>query len=281
MDRRTGRQWILSAGLTLIAGISTVVAELPTMQERRWLGYYAGFANRNYEFRMTPQGEAKIKVIGKNDKVIGANHAVSIDFVVEEILPDGRVARKPIIGESIQSEQPATAKIAGAGIVIRGKVKGDATFEIFLDESRGSLLFGGRLLHSGSSQNPLRLSIQAKFNDLLPSKPDLSDRKKAKAFEQKTKGDRLQYVHVDGERGKLSISDVADVSALSGPGIKSMELEVSIHQGKKFEFAASDHSSMILINKGEIPLSKGFTVSWAADIAKDPEGKARFSITVR
>jgi hypothetical protein len=85
----------------------------------------------------------------------------------------------------------------------------------------------------------------------------------------------------DKKRIKHSPGDPVNATELSGPGVKALQMEVSTYQGKKFEFLASENSSMMLINQDSKPLHSGFSIRWTADIAKDPEAKARLSIEAK
>jgi hypothetical protein len=44
---------------------------------------------------------------------------------------------------------------------------------------------------------------------------------------------------------------------------------------------ASENSSITLENKPPAALVEGFSMTWTADVAKDPEGKARLSFGMK
>ena len=271
--------WV--AGLVVVAEISPVSAELPAMQEKEWLGYFVGFANKKYQFGLTAQGKATIRLTGKDDGMISQKLVIPVDFIVEEIAPDGKVTVKYAQPESLESAQPATNK--PQDVTIKGKVTGGATFEMYIDEDRGVMAFGGRVLDPGTLKNPLRFSIRVKIPDVYADANKGIDKKEQKAFEEKAKSDRVQLSWTDGKRVKQDADKAVDANSkeLNGPGIAAAQITLSPYLGKKLEFVSSANSAMNLVGEKAAPLHSGFSLVWIADQAKDPGGKARLSFEVK
>jgi hypothetical protein len=270
------------AGLLGLAGVSPVSAELPGLEENEWLGYFVGFKNKKFQFAITSQGKAAIKVIGKKGEPLNQKLTIPVEFLVEEIRPDGKISEKNLKPETLESAQPATNK--PQQIVIHGKVTGEASFEISINEDRGVISLGGRLLDPGTlTKNPVRFSIRLKFPDAYPYQKATGDKKEEKELKEKTKNDRLQLSWTDGTRVKLPTDKPVDAGSkeINGPGIAAMQVEFSSYDEKKFEFTASKSSSMTLSSAQSAPLYEGFTLTWMADPAKDPEGKERLSFEVK
>lgn len=270
----------VTAGLLVLAGIGSARAELPTMNERAWLGHFLGFETKKYRFGMTDQGKAMIQVLDKQGKPLAKRLDISVDFLVEEFFPDGKITARTIRPTSLESPHPASNNIDNA--VIRGTATGDARFEIFLNEERGVLSLGGRMLDPGSLKNPTRFSIQLRFPEVYPSS-EFDDKRKTRAFESKLRGDRLQLTWTDNKRVRQSIGDKIDASSaeVNGPGIAAVQIDFSTHEGNRFEIATVGNSAIRLSNNGAAPLHTGFNLNWTADPEKDPEGKARLVIEVR
>jgi|GEM_PF-601365 len=270
-------------------GVFSAKAELPTLDDRKWVGNFLALENKHYHFSVSTRGRGKVEVVGKQGKTIGEMSAVTVDFVIQETLPDGKTVTKTVQAESLESPQPAALKLAN--VVIRGKVTGDAAFEAYLNEERGTLSLGGKLLNPGTLKNPLRFGIRVNFparytnsNDKPGENDSKADAKKAaKALEEKSEKDRLQLKMMDGKSRKQSLTDAVDASTaeVNGPGIAALSLETSSYQEKKIMLLASENSSMTLSNTSAKPLNTGFSVIWTADSAKDPEAKARLSIDVK
>lgn len=282
MNVKKSRWALLAAGLMGATGISPLSAALPTMSQKEWLGYFVGVQNRTFQFGLTSEGKAAIRVMGKKGDPLSSNMTIPVEILVEETLPDGKTTERKIMPGTLESAQPATDK--PKDVVIRGKVTGGASFEVFVSEERGGISLGGRMLDPGTLKNPVRFAIALKFPNVYASaKKGGGDKKEVKAFEDKTKRDRLQLVWTDKTRVKPSLSEKTDANSkeINGPGITAAQLELSPYDGRGFEITASENSSMRLSNKQAGPLHEGFSLTWTADPAKDPEGKARLSIDVK
>jgi hypothetical protein len=257
------------------SGFQPASAELPMINQTPWLGHFAVFANKRFQFAVTAQGKITLIPIGDNDKPVANSLEIPVEISVEEIRPDGKITVK-----TLESAQPANRKFENA--VLRGKVTGEASFELTLEQARGVISLGGRLLDPGTlTKNPLRFSILIKFPSAYRS-DNRRDKREQKAFEKKTGDDRLDLTWIDGKRKKQAFTEKVDASskALGGPGIAAAEVEISSYKGRKFEFIASRNSTLALANeKG--PLHEGFEIRWLPDPAKDPQGKARLSLEVR
>ncbi len=257
-----------------------VAARLPTLEKQPWMGYYAVFSNRHFRFGMSAHGKLILVPLDEQGEPVPKTLVVPVEITVEEILPTGKTIVKQLKPETLQAAQPATDKLAR--VVIRGKVTGDASFELTLEQNRGLISLGGRLLDPGSLSNPLRFSIRLKFPAAY-SKNKTFDKKESKAFENKIAGDHLDLKWTDGKRKKQSFDNAVDATAkeLNGPGIATAEIEISAYQGKKFLLGNSGNSRMTLSNNKSAPLHEGFAIHWWPDPAKDPEGAARLSLEVR
>jgi hypothetical protein len=273
---------LLAAGLILIGGALTAGADLPQMLDKEWAGYFVGFRNRKFQFSVTPQGEGEIRVIGGKDEPLARRLTIPVEFVVEEISPDGKAKTRAILPESLQSAQAATDK--PKQIAFQGKVRGDAGFEVFIHEDGGLISLGGRMLEPGAAaKNPLRFSIRAQIPDIYPSEKNGGDKKGIEKFEKRSENDRLLLTWTDGKKVKPAIGKPVDAGSkeINGPGIATAQVAFSAYDEKRFEFAASENSRINLSGRRVAPLHQGFFITWTADPVKDPEGKARLNLEVR
>lgn len=272
---------MLAAGLISMVGNLTASAELPQMLDKEWAGYFVGFQNKKFQFSVTPQGEGAIRVIGGKDELLARRLTIPVEFVVEEILPDGKAKARAILPETLQSAQAATDKPKQIGF--QGKVRGDAGFEVFIHEERGVISLGGRLLNSGTVKNPLRFSLRVTIPDIYPSEKNGGDKKGIEAFEKRSENDRLQLTWTDGKKVRPAIDKPVDAGSkeINGPGIATAQVAFSAYDEKKFEFVAAENSRISISGRRVAPLHQGFFITWTADPAKDPESKARLNLEVR
>lgn len=270
-----------AAGLIGIAGILPASAELPSLSEKDWLGYFVGVKTRSFMFGITPDGKATIKVLNDKGDPVSLKLTIPVEFRIEETMPDGKVIGRAMKPESLESAQAATIK--PKDVVFKGLVTGDIGFEVFVTEERGGISLGGRLLDSGALKNPTRFCITVKVPNAYPDVKVEEDKRAKKAFEDKIKGDRVQVSRTDGKREKISMAKpvAGDSPDVTGPGLSGVQIEASSFNDRKIEFTASPNSSIALTNSSKQPLGDGFSLVWKADSAKDPEGKARLQIGVK
>lgn len=264
------------------AGVPSCFAELPSLSEKKWLGYFIGFENKKFGYGFTVQGKSLIKVTGMKGVPLSRKLAIQVDFVVEEILPNGKTYVRPILPESLESSQPAGNE--PKNVAIRGKVKGDASFEVTVDEGHGSISLAGRLVNKGTLvKNPVRFSIQMKFPNAYPYAKRDGDKERKEAFEEKIRNDRMSVTWTDGKRIKQTTGKVVDASSgeVNGPGISALQVEFGSYAGKKIGCLASANSVMTLSSEKAGPLHDGFVLTWVSDSAKDPLGLARLSFDVK
>ena len=281
MNFRNRKLGVLVAGLMGLAATLPASADLPGLEGDEWLGYFVGFKNKKYQFAITSQGKTTLRVIGEKGEPLNQMMTILVEFLVEETQPDGKSTAKYIKAESLESAQPATNK--PQQMVIRGKVTGDAGFEAFVSEDRGVISLGGRLLDPGTLTNPTRFSIRLKVPKAYPYAKAAGNKKEEKEQKDKMKDDRLQLSWTDGKRVKLSADKAVDASSaeINGPGISAMQVEFSTYEKRKLELIASPNSMIKLSGNQAAPLHDGFTITWVADPAKDPDAKARLSFEVK
>ncbi len=262
--------------------MSPLLAELPTLQEKKWLGYFVGVEDKDFVFGITTTGKSLLRVLDEKEVTISSKLTVMLIFEVEEVLPDGRICVRKILPTSLESAQAATTK--PKDVVIKGKVKGDAAFEIQVTEDRGIVSVGGRLLDCGAlEKNPMRFFVRMKFPSVYTYGKLQADQKKQKAFEKKIANDSVRLIWTDGMKTKLAMEESLDAKSkeVNGPGISAAEIEFSPYREKKFLVTASEGASLMMANEKPGPLSRGFTLTLASDPAKDPDGKARLRFEVK
>lgn len=263
-------------------GIWPIHAELPTMNDKKWIGYFIGSENKDFRFQIDSKGKTRILVFSEKETLLKKSLSVSIEFHIDEIMPDGKFTPRSIIVKSLESDQMATFK--PKDIVISGKVIGDATFQIFITENNGSISLGGRILEAGTLiKNPLRFSIKVKFPSAYSPNKAVAEKDKLEQFKKAISQDRLQLILNDGKMIRRNTSHVVDASSkeISGSGISSAKLEYHAYEGKKFWLVASPNSLMMLTSIPNKPLYAGLVFTWTANLAQDPEEKSRLTIDIK
>lgn len=261
-------------------GLAPASAQLPSLNTKEGLGHFVYVETKDSVFGITAQGKASIKPIGKKGPV-GTSLTIPVEFTVEETYADGKIVTRTIAPESLASAQPATDK--PVNVSFHGKVKGEAGFEVFVNEAHGEISLGGKIVDATAAKNPVKFSIRFQFPDVYSYDKDGGDRQAQKKFEGKTDDDRMQVTWSDGKRVKVSTTDKVDATSkeINGPGISELEVQFSTYLDHKFHFTASPNSVISLVNTPNEALHRGFTLIWTADVAKDPESKARINFSVK
>ncbi len=288
------KAFLTISGLVTALAPNPVLADLPSLPDQPWLGYYAVYANKNYEFKVAAaDGKVTLIPVGEGAPVLG-NLLININFGIEETLPDGKTISKPVRADTLESGDPASDKIGQC--VIRGKTAGDASIELTIEQSRGIVFVASHVSDPGTLTNPVRGSVTVVFPNINPpakppqNKEELNERdakraakKEAKAAEDQLKGDSVDLKWIDGKRQSLTFGKSVDAGSVefNGPGITAAEVKIATFRKIKFLFNASPNSVMKLSNAKPASLSEGFSLQWSPDPDKDKDGKARLAIEVK
>lgn len=267
--------------VALCAAVLPAAAQLPSLDKQPWLGHFAAHQNKRFQVGITGQGRMALTPMGDKDAPFSPTYAVNIVFGIEEMLPGGGTTLKEIKTETLESSQPASDDFEK--LVIRGKVTGDAAFEVFIEQERGEISIGGRVTDPGTlTKNPLRFAVRAKIPNVY-TKEKTETKKEIKMFEKKMKDDRIDLKWTDGKRLKHNFYEELNASSkeVNGPGIAAAQIEIGAYKGREFIFMASENSAITLSNEKPGGLHQGFTLHWTPDDKKDPEGKARLNFEVK
>ncbi len=263
---------------------SRVAAQLPVLDEDGWLGYFAGLRETKYLFGIDSHG---VIMINADAKAKGPAEGVvlKIEPLVMEQKPDGSQSVKKLVEESLETADQPTSKFKQA--VYRGKVTGDAQFEVTVTAERGMIFVGGRILSPGSLKNPLRFAVQANVPNLYPHLKieDTDPKKAAKELEKKVGRDSLSLKAVDGKRHKFELVEKVDPkrAELADGVFSEVEIDSGANNGRRIALNAAPNSFFKISPKGAAgeELYRGMLVTWQADPAKDPDHKARLAVGVR
>ena len=266
--------------LIAAAAMQPAAAQLPT-NDPPWLGDFAVFANRHFQFGLTTHGKIFLTPLRDNRTPVADAFIIPISIMVEEIRPVGKPGTRQVLFATLKSSQHATSQLEKT--VFSGQLSGGASFEVCIEQKDGVISLGGGLLEAVKPQKyPLRFSLRVKFPPSYSSAKK-SDIKGTKAFEKKLSSDRLNLTWTDGQHTKHKFGKAMDAASklINGPGIAAAEVENSAYPGRKFRFTAAPNSVMTLSNEKDTPLHRGFAIHWTPDATKDALRTARLHIKVR
>lgn len=250
--------------LAFVACALPLAAQLPSLNEQPWLGYFAASENKHYSVGITSAGKIVLTPMTEKGEPISNFLKVQIELGALETLPGGKETLRQLIPETLNSSEGVTGKLKKT--TIRGKVNGDAAVEIELAVERGAVIIGGRVTDPGKlTQNPICLGARVRFTNFYVG-AKRGDEKAEELFQDRVKEDRIDLKWTDGKRVKQTFDEVVDASSkeLNGPGIASAQFEVSAYKGMKFVISATEGSVMKLSNSKTAPLHEGFSITWGA-----------------
>ena len=251
-------------------------ADLPMMKERPWLGYFLGYKDNSVRFGISSKGATLFEPLKSDGTPIAVTNPIKMNFDIIETLPDGKTVRKMVDPDAFTSDSPASLD-PEKPVTIRGKVTGDATFEVTVSEDRGAISLTGRILDKGTLKNPLHLAISI---DFLPYKYSNSGdaEKQKKAFEAKAKRDEIRLVLPDREKAKLEFLDTMNPAEKAKDGFTAAEIRTEGYGGYNCELTASPKSILRFEDKGERQLYNGFSIQWTVKEGADPAAE-KFTIS--
>lgn len=275
--------------LAAAACMTSAHAQLPGLEKKIWLGYFAGYEGRDCLFGVSSKSDISLQLEpskgkGSDGAGIVPHGSMSILVGIEEVIPNAKPSVRTIREESLETRDEPTDKLEKT--VIRGKVTGDATFELTIERDRGNFIISNRLIDPGSlTKNEIRPVVVLLMKLLYPHDKE-EEPSKAKVKEREK--DRLDLKWTDGTRKKFSLSDEMDATleAVNGPGISIAQIEAGgLIRDRKLTLTAPEGVSVIRAgNQMPQMLSRGMRFTAMPAPAKPgakPGDTARLVINVR
>lgn len=253
-------------------------AALPGLKEQPWLGYFIGIEHkRKMRFGVTAKGQGVIDPLDDKGKPVFAKVPFQVNFDVVETLPDGKTVRKQINPDSLTTDQEA-AQDPRDPVTFRGKVTGDAAFEVTVYPERGGVAVSGKLTDKGTLTNPLHFEISLDVKP-YPRRPG-DDETKIKNFEKRAEKDVLKFETVSRKRGKIEFLDETNPATVVGEAMSKLDFKTDAFDNKEFEIETTDKAKLTFADLGSKPIWNGFTLHWRIDEGADPKPQ-KLTITAR
>jgi hypothetical protein len=269
-------------------------AALPALQVKPWWGFFAVFANKNYDYKMAASdGVITLTPLGDGAPMLG--HAqIQIRNGVLETYPDGKTVFHTLRPDTLETKDPATDKLGK--VTLRGKTVGDVVVEVTVEQSRGIILMGARALEKGHLAHPSTAAMEVSFaavhlapagashgGQLTKRDARKAERAKEKEAKERMKINGISLRGIDGTKQVIGFEESVNASSaeINGKGIAAAEIKTTSFGKNKVMLTASPESALRMSNPQKAPLSKGYTFTWVAAPDKNKEGKARMAIEVK
>ena len=264
----------LHCGLAILS-ILPALAQLPALQEKPWLGHFVGYERRDFTCGIKEDGKMVLEAKNAKGSVLGFQKSLTISAEIVETV-SGKQIVKQVIPESLTSADKPTED--PQKITFRGKVTGDAEFEMVAEFDGDNVFVGGRMLNAGTLTNPLHFQIRVRFGDIYRNVVE-------EKLEDDAKKDRIEFVRLDKKKGKCGVLESIDLAAadITGAGLSAVSVELSCYDERKFEYLLQGDGQLLLENpRGIASLPKdGFSILWRGDTQKDKDGKGRLHMKIK
>ncbi|TAF23713.1 MAG: hypothetical protein EAZ71_12315 [Verrucomicrobia bacterium] len=259
----------------LALSLPSTAGELPQLTVQPWIGKYAGYERRSFQFSVGANGEGVLLMNNDKGKPMGTSTAIRFQPLVEETLPDGRSFSKSPSKGGWEAVTPANAK--AEIITYRGTVGGGARFEVNFELDGDEIIGGGRIIDKAGVTNPLAFKLRIHMPDIYYFEKSTAKRANL------AKKDRVDLLRADGKKLKLDLLTPLDAESqkINGTGMTKARVDLAGYKGGRFDFESGENATFEFWNKAEEPLIEGFALGWRPDPAKDRDGKARFTLKVR
>jgi hypothetical protein len=266
----------LAAGFLLPP--STAQADLPGLKKQPWLGYFIGIEHKKkMRFGVTAKGQGVIDPLNSKGSPVFAKVPFQVNFDVVETLPDGKTVRKQVNSDTLTTDQEASENPKNP-IKFRGKVTGDAAFEVTVYPERGGVAVSGKLTDNGTLTNPLHFEISLDVKP-YPRKPG-DEPAKIKNFEKRAEKDVLKYETVSRKRGKIEFLEETNPAVAVGETMSKLDFKTDAFDNHLFEIETTDKAALTFADLGAKPIWNGFTLRWRVDEGADPATQ-KLTITAR
>lgn len=266
----------IALGMFLVP--SGAKADLPNLKKQPWLGYFIGIEHRKkMRFGVTAKGQGVIFPLDDKGDPVFAKVPFQVNFDVVETLPDGKTVRKQVNSDSLASEQTASED-PDKPVTFRGKVTGDAAFEVTVHPERGGVALSGKLTDKGTLTNPVHFEISLDVKP-YPQRPG-DGQSEIKAFEARAKKDVLKYDTVSRKRDKIEFLEETNPATTVGEPMTRLDFTTDAFDNKEFEIQTSEKAKLTFSDQGSKPLWNGFTLYWRIDEGADAATQ-KITITAR
>lgn len=290
---RIGLVPIIMAVAWLASGFASLYAELPTLKNAPWLGFFAGHTGPRGMFGIAQDGSLYYNHL--NDETTASSGYFHRTYpAVAETRPDGTVIIHRLLRETLRTEMEATDK--PGTVTYRGQVKGGASIEVVVEFTRRDVSIGGRIVDPGSGNHPLQFCFYTQapayyltYGEKRILREGTAEEKaklEGQIARQKSNAakESLGLRRLDGKRVKLPLLDKVDLSSptLNGDGFTAIEVDLGCLKGRKIGITATEGSRMKLSHKEPRPIFKyHYYFTWMEDPAASPAGRARMVFTTR
>jgi hypothetical protein len=269
-------------------GLGQSNAQLPSLSQPPWLGYFAGYTGSRGMCGILENGS----LCYNHGDGLGSVSSGSPHFIypsVRETRPDGKILIHRLLPETLKSDGEPTTK--PVKITYQGQVRNGATIEVTVEFMRREISIGGRIMDPGPGKNPQSFILYTQappyylmYGETKSLREGTAEAKKK--LQQQIASQRavaakeaLVLRKMDGKTIKQPLLETVDLSAadFNGDGFSAIEADFNWLKGRMVRITATEGSRMMLSGKEPREIFKHhFNITWMED---KPVGRGRMVIT--
>lgn len=255
-----------AAALLFLSDASLCHAQLPTLTDQPFLGYFTGIEKKRSRFGITTKGEGAIIPVLRNGEEVNSNNPIEIRLNILQIQSGDSVVNRRIDTQSLSSETPATLNPAEP-VVFSGKASGDVEFAVVVSPERDGFSLSGKITAPGSTSPPPVFAVTLNFT---PYRSRGSNAKAVDALMDKIKRDEIRIGMADRSSQKLKFDDGFDPDTIFPEGFVSATVKTKAYDDVEYNLEATGGSKLMFTGGEKDKLWNKFEIRWLPDPSQDP-----------
>ncbi len=264
---------VLLVGMVL-AG-SGFAEELSILQDKPWLGCFAGHEGRGFDFAVGGDGKSEIH-FKKGRTRISVFAAFPVHYILEEEI-NGKWVSRQIREDGFETKDKPSDE--PEKITYRATYTGDTKVEVTHEFEKGEVIIGVKIVEK-TTENAIRCGVRVVVPDLYRGikEDDLSERELKRKVDAEVAGETL--------RDKKVKADLYEKPKLDGPdyfadGAKWLSFEADAIAGGELLLSTVDEKAGRIDVEQSKDAYHGFSLFWWPDPAKAGTPGARLKIEVK
>ena len=251
--------------------------ELGLMNEKPWIGIFAGLEDRNLDFAIGGDGESELFFKKGRDRT-GIHQATSVRYIVEEQIKN-RWVRRSMVDDGFETKNKPG--LDQEKVSFTATYTGGTKMEIIHAFGKSEVAIGVQIVEF-TTKNPIRACVQVVVPDMYRSVEagDAGGRE----LKKKLKDFRVKAVSLEGKSVKLrKLEDDVDLDEhpILSKGAEDVSVEASFMRGKELIIASKEVKFGRLEFEQSKKIYHGFNVLWRPVPEKVGEEDCRLVIEVK
>jgi hypothetical protein len=254
--------------------LQPLLAQLPIWDTKPWLGFFAGHDRNKFAMGIKSDGSIELEIKDKKGQRMGFSKGI---IILPTVMAEGEKGWAPL--NRVRTTMSTTDKPTDQPkkLTYRGKVTGDAEYEVVVEFDRDKISFGGKIIDKGATKKPIKFQIRCRFQQPYKgASPESAKKSTAK--------DTIKYLRMDKKKGQCGIFESIDFSKdeTFGP-LSFLEVDMKNYMNYGLSFRSEGQLPLILENPNKTPAPPmdGFAIIFEHDPAKDPKGYARMVFEIK